>query len=313
VSVLICGSLAYDIVMVLDDKIKFPKEADDAPAKNLDVYFYVPDLKRNFAGCAGNIAYSLKLLEQDVYPLGTVGSDFNGYMAWLKNRGISGEYIKSIEHSYTAQTYITCDMDDNKITAFHPGAMNFSHFNRVPITKSFDLGVIASDGEDGMQMHAQEFVQMGLSFLFAPGHSIYQMLSDNVLAFVQQAQWVVLNQAECEYLMTQTGMDVEQLASWVTALVINKGRDGATIYNNGVCYQIAAPKNYVVSDISGCDDAFTAGLIYALKHDIDWETSGRLASLMWTKAAEQHGSQYHQFNLEQFKQQFKQEYGYMLL
>lgn len=313
-SILICGSLAFDTIMVLDDKLKLAgSNTPPPPGSALDLYFFVPDLRREFGGCAGNIAYNLRLLNKTAYPMGTVGGDFGAYAAWLDNHGIPRDYIKVMEHSYTAQTYITQDMDDNKITAFHPGAMNFSHFNHVPLNGGIKLGVIAPDNQEGMLFHAREFSQTGTPFLFYPSHSIAQMLEDEVLEFIELATWMVLEEQDAKLLEKRLGLSVEQLAERVEGLIIGRGLQGAVVHADGVPYLIPAPRPKAMHDPSGCDDAFCAGLLYGLCNDVDWETTGRIASLMWAIKAEHHGTQSHRFTLERFKQLFKRIFGYELI
>lgn len=311
-SILICGSLAFDTIMVLDDKIKLPT-GSPTPASALDMYFFVPDLRREFGGCAGNIAYNLRLLEHKAFPMGTVGGDFITYASWLDKNAIPRDYIKVIEHSYTAQTYITQDMDDNKITAFHPGAMNFSHFNSIPHNVKIKLGIVAPDSQEGMLAHARQFSQLGIPFLFYPSHSLNQMLTDEVLELIELSTWMVLTEDEALKLEQRLSLNTEQLAKRVEALIIGRGLQGAVIHADGVPYQIPTPRPKAIHDPGGCDDAFCAGLVYGLHSDIDWETTGRIASLMWAIKAEHHGTQSHRFTLSGFKNLFKRIFGYALI
>lgn len=312
--ILVCGSLAFDTTIVLNEKLKTQATETDAFGNtNFDLYFVVPDLRREFGGCAGNITYSLNLLGKEALPMGTVGADFGLYAQWLDKTGISRDYIREMEHSYTAQTYIVHDMDDNKITAFHPGAMNFSHFSRIPNDKLIELAVIAPDGDNGMKMHAQQLVQVGIPFLFYPGYSLSQTFGEDILAFIEQAAWMVIHEEDLSYIRSETGLSEQQLANRVRALVINRGEQGAMIHSAGVEYQVPGCTPKTLFDESGCDDAFCAGLLYGLANDIDWETTGRIASLMWSIKAEHHGTQQHRFTLEGFKSLFQKTYGYALI
>jgi len=309
-AILVCGSLAFDTVMVLSDKLRMTQAAEKGQILNL--YFLVPDLRRSYGGCAGNIAYNLKLLGKTAWPMGTVGTDFTPYAIWLDKQGINRQHIKVIEHNYTAQTYITHDVDDNRITAFHPGAMNLSHVNPVPVNPAITLGVIAPDSEEGMQIHAQQFCENGTPFLYYPGHSLHQILGEDILSYIEQASWMVLNTEEWALVTRKTGLTEEQLASRLRALIINRGQDGATFYSLGVCYKTPGVPLKNLQDASGCDDAFCAGLLYGLANDIDWETTGRIASLIWAITAEHHGTQHHHFSLDAFKSLFRQAFGYAL-
>ncbi len=312
--ILVCGSLAFDTTIVLNEKLKTPPVSVDAfGQKNFAWYFMVPDLRRDFGGCAGNIAYNLKLLGKEALPMGTVGADFELYANWLSKNGISRDHIREMEHSYTAQTYIIQDTDDNKLTAFHPGAMNFSHYNRVPMDKKIELAVIAPDGENGMRMHAQQLVQAGIPFLFYPGYSLKQIFSEDILGFIEQSAWMVVHQEDLSFIRSETGLSEQQIAERVRALIINRGEQGAVIHSAGVEYPVpgCTPKN--MFDAAGCDDAFCAGLLYGLANDIDWETSGRIASLLWCIKAEHHGTQQHKFTLDGIKSLFQKTYGYALI
>ncbi len=313
--ILVCGSLAFDTTIVLNEKLKLQpsQEADAFGNTNFDLYFMVPDLRREFGGCAGNIAYNLNLLNKEALPMGTVGADFGLYAHWLDKQRISRDCIREMEHSYTAQSYIVHDMDDNKLTAFHPGAMNFSHYNRVPTHLLVELAVIAPDGDNGMRMHAQQLVQTGIPFLFYPGYSLAQTFGEDILSFIEQSSWMVIHEEDLEFIRAETGLTEQQLAQRVRALVINRGERGAVVFSAGVEYQVPGYTPKHIFDESGCDDAFCAGLLYGLANDIDWETTGRIASLMWGIKAEHHGTQQHTFSLNSFKNLFKDTYGYALI
>jgi adenosine kinase len=306
--VLVCGSLAYDTVIVYNDKLKF-----NGAGHKADVYFIVPDLQRGFGGCAGNIAYNLKLLGKTSYPVGTVGTDFGTYAEWLGSCGISCEYIKQIEHNLTAQSFVLQDANDNRVTAFHPGAMNFSHFNRLPRNRAFAAAVLAPDGFDGMLIHMRQLAEANLPMLFYPGIGMLQMHGDDLLGFIEQARWMVLDENEKVYVEKYTGLGIDRLAERLDALVINCGQDGALIYANGARHQIPGCKPRQIHDLTGCDDAFCAGLLYGLLGDIDWETTGRIATLMWSIKAEHHGTQRHSFTFDNFKALYRKVFGYALI
>lgn len=317
-SILVCGSLAFDTTMLLTEKVQRPvHNAVSQNPKNTpedtETYYLVPDLRREYGGCAGNIVYNLKQLEKSAEMMSTVGTDFSTYQTWLDKCAISTQYVKRIAHTYTAQTYITQDMDDHKIIAFHPGAMNFSHYNQVPTEARFDLAVIAPDGEEGMRTHARQLVQLGIPFLFYPGQSLYEMLNEDIMTFIEQADWAVFNQDEYQFLTQITGLQPVQISRRMQGLIINKGEQGSIIYVDDQEYSLPGVYPRTMSDRSGCDDAYCAGLLYGLYNDIDWETSGRIASLMWSIKAEHHGTQQHSLNLERFKQFFQQVYGYALI
>jgi adenosine kinase len=310
-SALICGSFAFDTIMVFNDKFKHHILPNQVHIIN--VSFMVPDLRREFGGCAGNIAYNLKLLGTDPLPMGTVGTDFASYAEWMNNCGISRTYVRTIDHTYTAQAFITTDMDDNQITAFHPGAMNFSHYNRVSDVPGVTIGIVSPDGREGMVQHAREFTVAGIPFIFDPGQGIAMFDGNDLLQFIEQATWVVVNDYEWRVMRERTGLSEEQLARRVQALIVTKGADGAIIYTTDTVYQIPAAAVKAANDPTGCGDAFRGGLLYGLMKDIDWETTGRIATLMGAIKIEHHGTQNHSFTLDEFKQRFKKNFGYTLL
>jgi len=310
-SALICGSFAFDTIMVFNDKFKnhiLPEQVHI-----INVAFLVPDLRREFGGCAGNIAYNLNMLGGNALPMGAVGTDFASYAEWMDNCGISRAHVTTIEHSYTAQAFITTDMDDNQITAFHPGAMNFSHQNTVSQAKDVTIGIVSPDGRKGMVEHARQFVAAGIPFIFDPGQGIPMFDGNDLLQFVEQATWVIVNDYEWQLMRERTGLSPQQMAKRVKALIITKGAEGAIIYTPDTFYNIPNAKPKAVNDPTGCGDAFRGGLLYGLMKEIDWETTGRIASLMGAIKIEHHGTQNHRVSIEEFKQRFKQNFGYTLM
>lgn len=309
-SVLICGSFAYDTIMVFHDRFKnhiLPEQVHI-----LSVSFLVPDLRREFGGCAGNIAYNLKLLGGDALPMGAVGMDFLPYKDWLQRWQIDCRHVTTIDHAYTAQAFITTDLDDNQITAFHPGAMNFAHQNKVTDANGVKLGIIAPDGREGMIEHAAQFAQAGIPFMFDPGQSIPMYNGDELMTFMRQAAWAAFNDYELQLMQQRTGQSVLELAKTVEALVVTHGAQGSTVYTGGRQIKIPAARPAVLADPTGCGDAYRAGLLYGLAQGMDWETTGRVASLMGAIKIEQHGTQNHRFTQEEFAARFKESFGYAL-
>jgi adenosine kinase len=312
--IFVCGSLAFDTTMVLDNKLRVSGNNSKGEIQAVEADFSVPNLRRDYGGCAGNIVYNLKMLGIDALPVGTVGTDFNTYRTWLEKRYIDQRYIKVIEHSYTAHTYITIDMDDNRITAFHPGAMVFSHFNRMNLNaEKATMGVIGSDGEDGMRIHADQFTEANVPFLYYPSHSMQKMLEDEWLHLIEQSTWTLLSEEQCSFMEKSLNITAEQMSLRVQALIVNQGKQGARIYHDGLCHYIPKITPQVSYDASGADDAFCAGIIYGLSNDIDWDTTGRLASLIKVIKIEHHGTQQHSLSLEQLKQRFQEVFNYALL
>jgi adenosine kinase len=307
-SALICGSMAYDTIMVFHDRFKnhiLPEQVHI-----LNVSFLVPDLRREYGGCAGNIAYNLKLLGADPLPMATVGKDFQPYAQWMAYCGVSQEFIRVVDESYTAQAYITTDMDDNQITAFHPGAMSCSHLNKVPTDRKIRLGIVAPDGKDGMINHAEQFVAAGIPFIFDPGQGMPMFNGQELQHFIDLATWVTLNDYEAQLMQERTGLAPEQLAQRVEALIVTRGSSGSLIYTDGNRLEIPAATPKAMLDPTGCGDAYRAGLIYGLLEDMDWPTTGRIASLMGAIKVETAGTQNHSFSLADFRERFHENFGH---
>ncbi len=310
-SALICGSFAFDTIMVFNDKFKHHILPDQMHI--LNVSFLVPDLRREFGGCAGNIAYNLKLLGGDPLPMGTVGRDFAPYAEWMDKCGIPRTHITTIEHIYSAQAFITTDMDDNQITAFHPGAMNFSHKNQISQAQGVTIGIVSPDGRDGMIEHARQFAEADIPFIFDPGQGMPMFDGNELLQFIEQATWVIVNEYEWQLMQERTNFSEQQVAERVQGLIVTKGGEGSMIYTADTAYQIPSAQANAVNDPTGCGDAFRGGLLYGLMKDVDWETTGRIASLMGAIKVEHHGTQNHIVTLDEFKQRFQENFGYTLL
>jgi len=305
-SVLICGSYAYDTIMVFPDKFKNHILPDKIHM--LNVSFLVPEMRREFGGCAGNIAYNLNLLGENALPMATVGKDFINYAQWMDECGINRQYIKTIDDTFTGQAFITTDLDDNQITAFHPGAMSNSHENQVGDAEGIRMGIVSPDGRDGMIQHAEQFAQADIPFIFDPGQGMPMFDGNDLLTFVEQASWVTLNDYEAQLLQERTGKSAEEIASMVKALVITLGEKGSIIYADGKTYEIPTAKPEAVVDPTGCGDAYRAGLLYGLMHDYDWETTGRLAALLGALKVAKHGTQNHRFDKGLIDSLFKQNF-----
>lgn len=307
-SALICGSMAFDTIMVFPDQFK--KHILPEKVHILNVSFLVPEMRKNFGGCAGNIAYNLTLLGEEAVTMGTVGSDFTPYANWMDKHNISRRALTELSDEYTAQAYITTDQDDNQITAFHPGAMNFSHKNTVSDVDGIKLGIVSPDGRQGMIEHAEQFAEASIPFIFDPGQGMPMYDGDDLNRFVEQATWLAFNDYEMQLMQERTGKSAEQLASEVEAVIVTRGGEGSSIYTEGNCIQIPpAPVSELV-DPTGCGDAYRAGLLYGLMNELDWETTGRIASVMGAIKIEHAGTQHHSFSMEEFKARFNDAYGY---
>jgi adenosine kinase len=304
---LICGSVAYDTVMVFDGRFRDHILPDRIHM--LNVAFLVPALRRNFGGCAGNIAYNLKLLGGEGKIMATVGSDFAPYAAWLRDCGLSADYIRQLDQEYTAQAYITTDSENNQITAFHPGAMNHAASNHVPANVGLTLGIVAPESRDGMTQHAAEFHAAGIPFVFDPGQGMTLFDGAELRRFIEQASWVAANDYEASLLAERTGWSLEQIATKVRALIVTRGGDGSHIYAQGKRHDIPSAQPARIADPTGCGDAYRAGLLYGLQRQLDWPTLGRVASLMGALKIEHHGTQNHRFTMGEFRAAYRANFG----
>lgn len=304
---LICGSLAYDTIMVFHDHFKnhiLPEQIHI-----LNVAFLVPDMRREFGGCAGNIAYNLQMLGGEPVIMATVGDDFEPYARRLEGLDLAQTHVRRVLDTYTAQAFITTDLGDNQITAFHPGAMNFSHHNRVSDAEGITLGIIAPDGREGMLQHAREFQQAGIPFVFDPGQGLPMFNGEELLSFIEKAEYVAVNDYEAQLLQERTGQTIEQLAKLVRAVVVTRGAQGSEIYADGQRHEIPCVEPADVADPTGCGDAYRAGLLYGIARGMDWALTGRLASLMGAIKIAQRGGQNHRLSRDEIFGQFKACFG----
>ena len=305
---LICGSIAFDTIMVFGDRFRNHILPDKIHM--LNVSFLVPQMRREFGGCAGNIAYNLKLLGDVGYPMATVGRDFGMYADWMKKTGVPADYVKLIESEHTAQAFITTDVDNNQITAFHPGAMQLSHQNTVAAAlakekakhEEIAIGIVAPDGRDGMTQHADGFAEAGIPFIFDPGQGLPLFDGKDLKRFVEQATWVAVNDYEWHLIQEKTGWSESDVTQLVEALIVTRGADGSVIHTRSGPITIPCAKPKAVVDPTGCGDAYRAGLLHGLLRGLDWQTTGRIASLMGAIKIEHLGTQNHHFTPAEFQQ-----------
>ena len=306
-STLICGSIAYDTIMVFRDRFKNHILPDQLHI--LNVAFLVPDLRREFGGCAGNIAYSLNMLGGAPLIMATVGDDYMPYDERLKKLKLSQKHVRRIPDTFTAQAFITTDLDDNQITAFHPGAMNYSHENHVHEAQGATLGIIAPDGRDGMLQHAREFHAAGVPFIFDPGQGLPMFSGEELSGFVDLASYVAVNDYEGRMLEERTGKKLEALARAVKALVVTLGARGSLVMTNGRRLEIPSVKAEAEVDPTGCGDAFRAGLLYGIAAGFDWPVTGRIASLLGSIKIARRGGQNHRFTRDEVAQRYRDAFG----
>lgn len=305
---LICGSLAFDTIMSFHGRFSEALLADQL--HKINVAFLVPGIRREFGGCAGNIAYNLKLLGGDPLIMATLGQDGAPYLDRLGKLGMTTRCIRSYDDAYTAQAFITTDEDNNQITAFHPGAMSNSHHNKVRDAGAVKLAIIAPDGRDGMVEHARDCAALGVPFIFDPGQGLPMFSGDELKEFIELATYVAVNDYEAELLTERTGLTLPQIADRVSALVVTRGEQGAEIFTADGKVDIPVVRVNQVVDPTGCGDAFRAGMLFGLTRGMDWMTIGRLASLMGALKIESQGGQNHAPTVEDIEQRFQKEFGY---
>jgi adenosine kinase len=307
---LICGSIAYDNIMVFQGR--FREHILPDKIHMLNVSFLVPSLRRNFGGCAGNIAYNLQLLGGRGWPMATVGHDFAVYRTHMEQQHLDLRYVKVLPDEFTAQAFITTDLDDNQITAFHPGAMNHSHIQRVPSNAGLTLGLISPDGRDGMIQHAEQFSAAGIPFMFDPGQGLPMFSGEDLKHFIDKAAYVTVNDYEGQLVQERTGLSHQRIAKRIKALIVTRGSEGSTIYVANHRFEVPCAKARAIKDPTGCGDAYRAGLIFGIEKGLDWDTTGRVASLMGAIKIESDGPQNHTFKMADFAARFKEEFGRQL-
>lgn len=307
---LICGSIAFDTIMSFGDRFSNAILADQL--HNINVAFLVPELRKEFGGCAGNIAYNLKLLGGDPRIMATVGQDSQPYLDRLDRLGISRSNIRTFPAAYTAQAFITTDADNNQITAFHPGAMMFSHENRVADAGPVKLAIVAPDGRDGMLQHASDCADLNIPFIFDPGQGLPMFSGAELTRFIELATYVAVNDYEAGLLTQRTGLTLEQIAQRVSALVVTRGELGAHVFTAAGRIEIDCVAADRIIDPTGCGDAFRAGMLHGLSKGMDWTTTARLASLMGSIKIGHQGGQNHAPGKSEIEERFFAAFNYRL-
>ena len=304
---LICGSAAFDTIMVFQGR--FREQILPEQIHILNVAFLVPQLRREFGGCAGNIAYNLRLLGDPAVPMATVGRDFAPYREWMERSGLPLEHVRVVESELTAQAFITTDLEDNQITAFHPGAMQHAHLNKVTDARDIAIGIVAPDGRQGMIEHAEQFANLGIPFIFDPGQGLPMFEAADLDRFIEQADWVAVNDYEWQLLQQKTGWTVRDLTRRVEALIVTRGPKGSLIHTRDGQFEIPCAKTSAVVDPTGCGDAYRAGLLHGLMHDLDYETSGRIAAVMGALKIESRGTQNHRAGAAEIERRLAESFG----
>ncbi len=307
---MICGSLAYDTVMVFNGRFK--EHILPERIHTLSVSFLVPQMRRNYGGCAGNIAFNLKLLGLDSHVLATVGDDFDPYETWMRRHGLSLRYVQRVPGTFTAQAFITTDLDDNQITAFHPGAMQHAGELQVPRDAGITLGLVGPDSREAMLRHAEQFAAAGIPFIFDVGQGLPLFDGAALGRFIEQAAWTIVNDYEAEVVQERTGLSPAEIAARGRAYVVTRGAQGSEIHAGGKTIRIPPVAPERVVDPTGAGDAYRAGFIYGITRGLDWETTGRVASLIGALKVAHHGTQSHGADAADFAARFQRAFGYAL-
>jgi len=304
---LICGSLAFDTIMVFPDR--FARHILPEQVRVLSVSFQIGEMRREWGGCAGNIAYNLQGLGGTPVVMATVGDDGGPYRERLSALGLTLEGVRTVPGTYTAQAFIITDLDDNQITAFHPGAMNASHENRVGDVATVGLGIVAPDGRDGMRSHVEQLANAGVPFVFDPGQGLPLFSGPELLEMIDAATYLAVNDYEGRLLAERTGVPLESLAQRVDAVIETLGADGSRIYTEGRALAIPAVPAKAVVDPTGCGDAYRAGLLYGIGQGWDWQKTGRLAALLGARKIAHRGGQNHAVDRDSIGAAYHERFG----
>lgn len=299
-SILVCGSMAYDSIMVFRDYFKNHIMPDQI--HKLSVAFYTPEMEKNYGGTAGNIGHNLNLLKTNFFIMSTVGTDFDTYSDWLQKRKINTKYIKKLSDQFTAQAFITTDLDDNQITAFHPGAMTQSEVNSLSdISENIEIVLISPDGKEGMIKHANEAYNKKIPFIFDPGQGLPMFNEQELKDFIEKATYITVNDYEAELLSKNSHMSLEDIQKKVDALIVTKGSSGSTIMTSSDKIQIPAFNVENPIDPTGCGDAYRAGIAFGIVNNWDWEKSGKLASALASLKVNHKGGQNHNPSIDEIQ------------
>jgi adenosine kinase len=304
---LICGSLAYDTIMVFPDR--FARHILPEQLHLLSVSFQIGEMRREWGGCAGNIAYNLQGLGGAPVVMATLGDDGVPYRERMDALGIAQDGVRTVPGMFTAQAFIITDLDDNQITAFHPGAMNASHENRVGDVERIALGIVAPDGRDGMRAHVEQFANAKIPFIFDPGQGLPLFSGPELLEMIDAATYLAVNDYEGRLLAERTGVPLDAIARRVDAVIETLGGEGSRIHTGGRALSIPAVPATALVDPTGCGDAYRAGLLYGIAHGFAWERTGRLAGLLGTQKIASRGGQNHAISRDAIGALFHEKFG----
>ena len=304
---LICGSIAFDTIMVFP--YRFARHILPEQTHMLSVSFQIGEMRREWGGCAGNIAYNLRALGGEPVVMATLGDDGAPYRERLEALGIACDGVRAVPGTFTAQAFIITDLDDNQITAFHPGAMNASHENRIGDVDGIALGIVAPDGREGMRTHVEQFAGAKIPFVFDPGQGLPLFSGPELVEMIDAATYVAVNDYEGRMLAERTGLSLDAIANHVEALIVTEGGEGSRIYADGRTIRLPAVKPVSVTDPTGCGDAYRAGLLYGIVHGWDWERAGRLAATLGSLKIASRGAQNHVVNRDVVARLYHEQFG----
>jgi len=305
--ILVCGSIAFDTIMLFPDR--FARHILPDQVHVLSVSFQIGDMRREFGGCSGNIAYSLQGLGGSPVIMATIGEDGGPYRERLAKLDIASEGLRTIAGTYTAQAFIITDQDDNQITAFHPGAMNHSHANAVTDVADIALGIVAPDGRDGMRAHVEQFAKARIPFVFDPGQGLPLFSGDELIEMIDAATYLAVNDYEGRLLAERTGMSLNDIAKRVEALIVTRGAEGSEMLLGGDRLHIPVAQASALVDPTGCGDAYRAGLLYGIVEGWDWERTGRLAATLGALKIGSRGGQNHEVTRDAIAALYRKSFG----
>jgi len=306
-SILVCGSLAFDTIMVFPDQ--FRKHILPDQIHILNVAFLVPEMRREFGGTAGNIAYNLKLLGEDPLVMATVGHDFGPYAKRFETLGLATRHVRTVDGQFTGQAFITTDVDDNQITAFHPGAMGYSHYNRVSDASGVKLAIVSPDGRDGMIQHARELMEAKIPYIFDPGQGLPMFSGEELLSLMQGAVALAVNDYEARVVEQKTGQRMEEIAKRIGAVIVTRGAEGCTIHVQDGRFDVPAVPAERVVDPTGCGDAFRAGLLYGLSRGWGLRKCAQLGAVMGSIKIGHRGGQNHEPRRDAIAENFRRAFS----
>ncbi|MEJ1170546.1 carbohydrate kinase family protein [Variovorax sp. CCNWLW235] len=290
----ICGSLAFDTIMTFEGR--FADQILPDQLHILNVSFLVPGLRRDFGGCAGNIAYSLNALGGTALPMATLGSDGADYLERLRTLGISTEFVRQLDDTFTAQAMIMNDVDNNQITAFHPGAMQQAHLTKIAAREDIRVGIIAPDGREAMLQHAEQFAAAGIPFVFDPGQGLPMFDGEALKHFIDLASWVVVNDYEGKMLSQRTGWSLAEISKRVRGLVVTLAAEGCEVWTGGEREHVPGVTPTAVVEPTGCGDAWRGALLFGLEKEWPLAQCAALGNRIGALKIAQRGPQNYQID-----------------